>query len=404
MATALIKFAQGGPFGPSGVAQKGVTGAAVTVANDSNVGVDEWVVILLDAPSNSVTYPPAANPQVLAQAVSATPLANFTPDVPGEYRILLDVLESGARDRDIRCFGVDDGEGYCYPAYQKNPDPLPLTPPVIVPAHLSPAAKPDEQNYSGQKRGFAGSGSDGQVDQILRTHRDMRYKYVAATPYNISVTEDPPQLLVRTVTIGGACVLNAPATPRVGQCWFVQDVEGGNVQITVNLPGGHSFYNLFGNPSSYAKTAPFQRVGIAYLGGASWLWLNANIQIINLPIFTNVEVRNVAVYDRICSFVFDGVEWDGAYFSVDAVMETTNALVSADFQIYNRTAGAAVVASALSTSNLTPTLLSATGLQVGVDFTNTKDVYEVQIKRTGGGGGDNAICSYAQLTLYATKY
>lgn len=115
-------------------------------------------------------------------------------------------------------------------------------------------------------------------------------------------------------------------------------------------------------------------------------------------------MRNVAVYDRICSFVFDGVEWDGAYFSVDAVMETTNALVSADFQIYNRTAGAAVVASALSTSNLTPTLLSATGLQVGVDFTNTKDVYEVQIKRTGGGGGDNAICSYAQLTLYATKY
>src|SRR5262245_53470249 len=109
MATALIQFTQGLATDVAGKAVIGTFGdfSAVTVDNGDNTGVVSWVIYLLDAPSDSTTYPPAAQPQILAQAVDNTPTTTFTPDVAGSYRVMLEVTDAGGSiDRDIRCFGV----------------------------------------------------------------------------------------------------------------------------------------------------------------------------------------------------------------------------------------------------------------------------------------------------------
>ncbi len=402
MATALIKFAQGGPYGTAGVAQQGVTGSAVSVANDNNTGVEEWVIILLDAPPNSVAYPPAANPQVLAQAVSNTPLTSFTPDVPGTYRVLLDVLQAGVRNRDIRCFGVPDGEGFILPPYQKNPDPLPLTPPVVVPSHLNPAAKPDEQNYSSQKRGWAGSGADGQLDQLLKSRRDLRSVTVSASPY-VATANTPGVILAEMVTIGGTLTVSLPSTARVGQQFFVQDVEGAEELIQFSLPGGHTFVNIAGTPSIFGLSARFQRTGAVFLGGTDWMWLGTNIDPTEVILLSSVASTINTGFDRISTRPFNGSNLSGLDVTFEAVLEVTNIAATAELRLFNVTDAAVVASSLLTLNSLTPTLLSAT-LAVGTDLPAGLRQYELQMRQTGGGGSDAAVCSYCRLALASTLY
>lgn len=175
-AVALIKFTQGPNTDSPGVAVEGtLVDGSVTVTNGDNTDVASWVIYMLDAPPDSTEFPIGDLPLILAQAVSGTPTTAFDVDVPGTYRVMLDVLDAGAvRNRDIRCFGVRNGQGVIIPPYQKNPDPLPLALPGVIPNIVSPATKPDEQNYGGQPRGWSGDRADGQIEELFKNALGIR--------------------------------------------------------------------------------------------------------------------------------------------------------------------------------------------------------------------------------------
>jgi hypothetical protein len=84
---------------------------------------------------------------VLASGTNSAPAATLNETFTGKdgsYRIQLDVTGSDSRtDRDIRCVGLADANGFVLPPPQVSPKPL--------------AGKPDEMNYAGQTKGWAGS-------------------------------------------------------------------------------------------------------------------------------------------------------------------------------------------------------------------------------------------------------
>lgn len=161
-AVALIRFSQGFTVGSPGVAFAGAPNVPVTVENDSPTDIQSWKIDLVYVPPGS-----SVPMGLLAQGNSNTPLANFTPDgVPGSYRVLLTVYtglnQSGTSNRDIRCFGVPDGNGFIWPPYQQLPQKLPVLGSGII------GEKPDEMNFFNQPYGWDGIGTDGLLLDFLR--------------------------------------------------------------------------------------------------------------------------------------------------------------------------------------------------------------------------------------------
>ena len=236
MAVALILFTQGANTDVAGKAVLGEVAEPVTVTNGNNAGVVSWKIYLLDAPSESATFPAASQPQILAQAVDNTPTVVFTPDVPGTYRCMLEVTDgTGAVDRDIRCFGVPDFYGFVKPPYQQNPEPLPVALPGLITAEPRPI-KPDEQNYGSNVRGWAGNGGASQLDSFFQKHADLPFQTVGTTPFTATESQAPLHVVDLT-TIGGAATFNLPLSPRVG---FVSRVavQGTGFSVTIAPQGG----------------------------------------------------------------------------------------------------------------------------------------------------------------------
>lgn len=174
MSTSLIKFSQGATVGTSGWAFAAVTGSAVTIVNNDNTGVSSWQIELVDVPSGSVL----STGVIAHNDTGSTPTITVTPDVEGGcYRIVLKVWNSINRvgsptDTDIRNIVVLDIRGFASPPSQIWPLPLPST------ASGMPGNKPNELNLNGQERGYAGSGTDGLLDQ--------RFNYPVLTNINVS--------------------------------------------------------------------------------------------------------------------------------------------------------------------------------------------------------------------------
>lgn len=161
-ATALIQLTQGATVGAAGEALFGASGAAVDVANSVNTGVTSWQIELVDVPPAS-----ALTTGIKASSDnSSTPAYSFTPDVAGGYRLVLKVWGGINRtgdptSTDIRNFGVKGAGGLYRPTQQIWPRPLP---PV---ASGETGNKPDENNFGGQARGWAGGGSDGLLAELI---------------------------------------------------------------------------------------------------------------------------------------------------------------------------------------------------------------------------------------------
>lgn len=261
MAVALILFDQGGP-GTAGQAFEGtVSGGLVTVTNGGdNTGVISWEVELLDTPAGS-----AVATGVIGAALTATPSATFTPDVSGSYRVQLTVNEASSSDVDIRNFGIRNGRGIIVPPYQKDPDPLPL------PYTLEPTAKPDEQNYGGQDRGWAGGETDGLLTQHFLTHGDLPFATATASPITLSI-DDPPLTIVNLDAVGGNASLILPLDARAGQVIevFAAGASTGRV-ITVAAPGGGSIAPTAANTISLSQKGTY-----VCLGSNNWrAWVPA---------------------------------------------------------------------------------------------------------------------------------
>lgn len=384
-AVALIIFDQTGA-GPAGEALEGsIAGGAVTVTNNVNTDVLSWRITLLDVPPGSALVAGT----VLGTANSATPSATFTPDVAGSFRIMLEVFAAagltGQKDTDIRNFGIRNARGIIIPPYQKSPDPLPL------PSSGQPSAKPDEQNYGGQTRGWTGNRGDGQLEQFFLTYDDPIPRSVTTTPFSALVGQEP-LYVVNLTSIGGNGVFDLPsANLRVGLRIHVVAFGGAATNIvTVNPPGGHNIAGL----SSVAMFSGGSGVFV-YQGGTSWVMLGAKRDRYERSIVASLESTEQTGFTAIGSTIIDPAEFVNTSSVVwQAIIETTNAADPAEIRLFNVTTSTVVGSSVLSTASLSPVLVSAAvTLAAGVNL------YEAQLRLQATGTPNRATCKQAQLII-----
>jgi len=382
-ATALIVLDQTGA-GPAGEALEGtIVGGQVDVTNDDDTDVLSWSITLVDAPPASGL----ASGTVLASASSGTPAANFTPDVAGSYRILLDVWdaagETGNRSRDIRNFGIRNGRNIIVPPYQQIPPPVPLT---------GLSAKPDEQNYGGQTRGWAGDGSSGQLQEFMTTYDDQQFVTVTATTHSTDAL-GPPLIVVDTATAGADTTVTLPTgtAMRVGQRIRVASDYSGTYAVTVDLPGAHTI-----NSSLTTWTLlPGMTVEFVYTGSSNYLVADASFDRYERSIVASTEDTDLVGFTAIGATYLDpanfpnlvGVTWQ-------AIIETTNAADAAEIRLYNVTDALVVGSSTLSTVALIPTLVSA-----AITLAAGAKLYEAQLRLATTGTPNRATCKQAQIIL-----
>lgn len=265
--TALMKFTQAsGATDSPGVAVVGtlsgvVLNDRVTITNGDNSNVVSWSIDLLHAPSDS-----ALVPGVLDAQVSNTPIAYFDPDKPGCYRCKISVSDSfGHTDVDIRNFAIPNYKGIIVPPYQMNPVPIAL------------ALKPEELNFGSQTAGWLGTRTTRMHDQFFYTYMNKAFKLVDATPFAAALDE-ADVYLVKTATIGAASAFNLPSSARYGFPFCVRDYEGaaGSYNITVNLPGGHTFDD--GSTSKTINT-PNGYVVVTRVSSTSWVVLDSSVSL-----------------------------------------------------------------------------------------------------------------------------
>jgi hypothetical protein len=382
--TALITFDQGGA-GTPGEAFEGAVSAPVTVTNTVNTGVVSWTITMVDCPSDSTYYP---CPNVLGTAVSGTPSAIFTPDNPGSYRIQLELVGSVPTDTDtdIRNFGARNPRGFIFPPFQKFPDPLPL-----VGSGL-PGEKPDESNYSGFVRGWAGSRSGGQLENFFTAYDDLPVKTVSSSPFTASNYWDQP---LYNVTAAGTPTFYLPVTGtiRVGQRFRIYVGSAATVLI-VMPPSGHnicgkSVWRMLGG--TYSE--------FVYLGGVDWLLLGSKREIYEQSILAGVTSTDSVGFVTVGAISItpanypnlDSVTWE-------AIVETTNAYDTAEVRLFNVTTGSQVAGTVLSTASLTPALLTSS-----ITLASGANTYEAQVRLTTDFWKTVTGCTVGSDSIYKTS-
>jgi hypothetical protein len=388
--TALIKFTQGPNTDLAGRAVKGtLADGAVTVTNGDNTDVARWKIELLYNPPGSALGAVPGTSVILAQAVSPTPSANFTPDVgDGCYRIKLTVWDSaGAYDVDIRNFGIPTGRGVIIPPYQKLPDPLPLL------GSGEAGEKPDELNFDGQVLGWLGDADVGMHHDFFRKYDDLPFESVTSTPFTAAVIGEKPCYVVNLTTIGSDAVFNLPPSGwRIGQRFRVAAFGSAAYKLTVYPPAGHTINGL----SSIVMKVPNSAVFV-YLGGTDWLMLGAKYDVYERSIVAGEESVSVTGFESIgASALIDPSNFPNSNGQATwtAVIETSDILDSAEIRLFNVTLGAPVAGSTLSAASLTPTVVTST-----VTLASGPNLYEAQLRLATTGAPNQATCRQAQLAI-----
>jgi hypothetical protein len=80
-----------------------------------------------------------------------------------------------------------------------------------------------------------------------------------------------------------------------------------------------------------------------------------------------------------------------------AVLNVTTAGQTATLELYNKTDGALVAT--LTGTSTTPTEVSSSALAVPTAIPNSRKLYGVRLKRTGGATTDAVVCKYAALEI-----
>jgi len=377
-AVALIVFDQGGP-GPAGQAFEGtVAGGLVTITNDDDTDVNSYEFTMLDVPPGSAV--PTGSMTSGAPPSSAT----FTPDVPGSYRVQLEVTGTSTSGTDIRCFGIRNARGIIIPPYQRNPNPLPLLGTGIA------GAKPDEQNYGGQARGWAGDRSSGQLEQFFQTYDDLPYKYISTPGFIASPGVEEPFYVVNMTAIGADTTFSIPSTG-----W--RDYQ----RIRIHAYG-NSAYTLTINPATnpidglatLEMRAP-NTLNIVRIAGTGWMMMGAKTDVYERSLVAGVETVQVIGFQAIGgSATLTPEDFPNGSAIWTAVISTTTAIDAAEVRLFNLTLGATVAGSVLSTTALTPTVVSAP-----VTLAAGANVYEAQLRLQTTGAPNVATCRQAQVAI-----
>jgi hypothetical protein len=381
-ATALIVFDQGGP-GTAGQAFEGtLAGGAVTIDNDDDTDVTLLEYTMLDVP------PGSAVATGLMASGAPPQIAAFTPDVPGSYRVKLEASGGGLTDTDIRCFGVRNNRGIIIPPYQRNPAPLPLTGSGI------PGAKPDEQNYGGQARGWAGDRTSGQLEQFFQTYDDLPYNMVTTTPFSAQPSDPWPCYVVNMSTIASDATFNVPSAPPPSGFRYYQRLRihaFGDPQWVLTVNPGTNAINGY-NP--FLMRAP-NTLDIVRVAGSAWFMIGAKSDTYERSLVAGIETVGVTGFQAIGGTVFlNPRDFPNGTATWKAAISTTNAADAAEIRLYNLTLGSAVGGSTLSTTALTPTVVSSS-----VTLATGDNLYEAQLRLQTTGSPNQASCRQAQVAI-----
>lgn len=139
----LIQFTQGATSPGMGIAMVGALTTTVTAS--AAAGSTRYMWTIVDAPYGSS--------RAGATQDGASNSFAFSPDVRGSYRVWLQAWSSGGTySQDIRVFSVPTANaGYIVPPYQGSPPPLSLL------------VRPDECNFPGSTKGWAGTSVTGKL-------------------------------------------------------------------------------------------------------------------------------------------------------------------------------------------------------------------------------------------------
>lgn len=381
MVAALIIFDQGGP-GTPGQAFEGTLGSLVTVTNDDNTDVTSWSIELLDVPSGS-----ALSTGVLNAAATNTPTAGFTPDVPGSYRVSLTVNSGSSENKDIRNFGVRNARGIIVPPYQKLPDPLPL--PGVTGTALD---KPDELNFNGVSRGWAGTPNQGLLEAFIQTYDDLPSTTISSASYALGGS-GPPLTVVDLDATGSSCLLTLPDNPRVNQ--VVRILALGTVPgrtVTVLAAG-------VGSVASYGSLSlPLNGYGtFVHTGANVWLPLGVKTDFYERTLVGGVESTQQTSFVDIGTTTLDLSNFVNIQkVTFQAVVETTSVLDPVEVRLYNVTTSTVVASSTIQSTSLVPASVSA---DVTGSFPAGLNVYVAQLRLTNTGSPERATCKQAQLVV-----
>jgi len=136
-------------------------------------------------------------------------------------------------------------------------------------------------------------------------------------------------------------------------------------------------------------------LNIVRIAGTGWMMMGAKTDVYERSLVAGVETVQVIGFQAIGgSATLTPEDFPNGSAIWTAVISTTTAIDAAEVRLFNLTLGATVAGSVLSTTALTPTVVSAP-----VTLAAGANVYEAQLRLQTTGAPNVATCRQAQVAI-----
>lgn len=390
MPQAQIQFSQGAVTPAAGQSALGfVAHSTVTLFDAAGAGATSWAWTIVGFPGPLGSAPVITN--------SSQQTATVTPPLDGVYLVRLVRVDGAITTVDLRFFGVADA---AYGFY------LPTAGMTGNMSNIGGSAAAQASGWEGR----SDASTNVFLDALLRFLRDRVGRFaglVQSTGFSAGVPTsttlmDGVDRPLQVLSLTGAGLYTAQLDKPTAS-------EGKTFECKVSLTagsGGFALLNGVSGTSILALTAPVTGTVSwmvrAIFDGVDWfvgslclLDPKAHPTQVEIPIVAGFQTTQQTTAVRIGSLRLDLSKYpSNTTVTFQATIEAT-AGHTASILLYNVTDGGAVVGSTLTSTALTPTVVSAT-----VSLPNTQKDYEVHLYMDAGGiNTDHVDCTAAKLLL-----
>lgn len=390
MPAAQIQFSQGGNTPAAGQSALGfLTTSPVTLFDAAGGGATSWAWSIVGFPG------PLGSVPVITGASSQT--ATVTPPTDGIYIVKLVRVDGIVTTTDVRFFGVADLD---YGHY------LPSAGMTGNMTNIGGSTAAQQAGWEGRQDAT----TNVFLDAILRFLRGSVGRFVGKVA-TVNFSSGTPT----TVTLVDGTDKPYRILNLTGSGLYTQELstagasEGKRFKFTVNLTagaGGFTLVNGIGGSTLFALTAPPSGTHAwsfeAVFDGTNWTVHRISAVdpkaipgTMEIPIVTGLQATSQIVYTRIGNLRIDPSKFPAnTQITFQAIVEAT-AGKTAQILLYNLTDGGPVAGTPLSSSSVTPAVVSAT-----VTLPGSQKDYEVQLlMTTAGTSSDHVDCTSAKLIL-----
>lgn len=118
---------------------------------------------------------------------------------------------------------------------------------------------------------------------------------------------------------------------------------------------------------------------------------------------SGLQITSESTFQGHGAFRFDPTQFPGGSIVFQAMLETTNVTFPAEIRLWDLTNGAAIAATVLSSTSITPELQQSAVLTAGGDLPDQAIDYEVQLRLDDSGGSpgvsDRVAFKFAALRI-----